>query len=278
MRPKSQLRDLQSGVVSLLEMLRMGAAALYLIGQQLEEYSLVPQVVGSKNKRHEFELFLRCLKGHCEDMGLALSDNQIGVVVEALNSGQSWVRVRSHFVQLQSRVFEELQAQTLFYVAANKTAFLSPTWLSKSPIQLNFPSALKEIRKAGKCYAYEENDACAFHSMRALEIGLNSLATKLEVDFEHTNWNTVIERIQSVIDKQKKRDKRLRNLGQEKFYSSAAVQFMYLKDGWRNYVMHVYETYGESEAREILRHSCDFLNMLAGKLSEPGHPFTVPSA
>jgi HEPN domain-containing protein len=270
------LRDLQSGVVSLLEMLSIGAANLYLLGQQLRDYCVIPQDLASREGREKFQLFLNVLSDYCDDMGLSLSRNQIELIVNTVNSGgKIWLRSRPHLLQLQSRIFEELRDQTLFYVATNKTSYLDPQWLAATSIQVNFPKALKELRKAGRCYAYDESDACAFHSMRALELGLNSLATKLGVQFEHTNWHNVIEQIESVIEQQKKRAKPLRDLSEEKFLAQSATQFMYLKDGWRNYVMHVYETYSETEAREMLKHSRDFLSILGTKLAESGHPFTA---
>jgi hypothetical protein len=105
--------------------------------------------------------------------------------------------------------------------------------------------------------------------MRILERGLGSLATKFGVNFGHTNWHNVIEEV----------EKRIRKMDssfgadwkeQQKFYSQAATHFMFLKEGWRNHVMHVRDvSYDEGRALSVFGHVREFMQALAeGGLAE----------
>jgi hypothetical protein len=105
--------------------------------------------------------------------------------------------------------------------------------------------------------------------MRVLERGLGALAVKFAVDFKHTNWDNVIGQIESKI---KKMDS---SLGldwkeQQRFCSQAATQFRFLKDAWRNHVMHVSNVpYDAGRAFSILVHVGEVMQALAeGGLKE----------
>ncbi|MCU1331135.1 MAG: hypothetical protein JWM08_127 [Candidatus Angelobacter sp.] len=104
--------------------------------------------------------------------------------------------------------------------------------------------------------------------MRALEVALGVLATRFGVDFENTNWHPVIEEIESKIrdiSKQPKTDQRLED---EKFFGGLGRHFMFLKNGWRNHVMHVRENYTDREARQMLDHVTDLIMDMSLHLSE----------
>jgi hypothetical protein len=57
---------------------------------------------------------------------------------------------------------------------------------------------------------------------------------------------------------------------EQKFYSQAATQFMFLKDAWRNHIMHVRDVpYDEGRAFSIFDHVRQFMQALAeGGLTE----------
>jgi hypothetical protein len=59
-------------------------------------------------------------------------------------------------------------------------------------------------------------------------------------------------------------------LRRKKFYSEAATQFRYFKDGWRVRVARARATYEEAAALKILDHTKDFFEDLAPKLFEKG--------
>jgi hypothetical protein len=131
-----------------------------------------------------------------------------------------------------------------------------------------FPSCVTEIRDAGNCYALEQYEATAFHSMRILERGLNILANKFAVDFSHTNWHNVIEEIEKKIRKMDS------SFGadwkeQQKVCSQAATHFMFLKDGWRNYFVHGRDLpYDSGRAFSVFDHVRQFMQALANGAKE----------
>jgi hypothetical protein len=52
------------------------------------------------------------------------------------------------------------------------------------------------------------------------------------------------------------------------FYSAAAKEFFYFKDGWRNYVSHGGDPYDEDEAFSVLEHVRAFMSHLGSRLGE----------
>ena len=118
-----------------------------------------------------------------------------------------------------------------------------------------WPIALENLDSARFCYRFDEFTASVFHSMRAVESILAALARELvNVDPSREQWHTLIERIEAAIrefDKQPKtpdRDKK------QTSYSEIAMQFRFIKNAWRNHVMHLRGNYKERDAREIWWH------------------------
>lgn len=123
-----------------------------------------------------------------------------------------------------------------------------------------FPEAVEDVRAATDLWALGHYTASVFHTMRLLEYGLCALARDLGVNHANQNWQNIIEQIEAVIKQQQRtlargesRNKRLQ------FLSEAAKEFMYFKDGWRNYVSHNKKPYTEAEARSVLEHGRQFM-------------------
>jgi hypothetical protein len=93
-----------------------------------------------------------------------------------------------------------------------------------------------------------------------------TLARDVGLEWTKEQWHSIIEMIESKIGEQRKalrksveKDERLN------FLSLAAKEFMYFKDGWRNYVSHNRATYDEPEAYRTLEHSRTFMERLAAE-------------
>lgn len=105
--------------------------------------------------------------------------------------------------------------------------------------------------------------------MRVLEHGLRALAADVGKTFSVQNWQNIIDQIESEIRQMGK----TLPAGPEKsdrlqFLSEAAKEFVYFKDGWRNYVSHNRAVYDEHLARSALEHVRSFMTVLAGRLAE----------
>lgn len=118
-----------------------------------------------------------------------------------------------------------------------------------------WPIVLENLDDARFCYGFDQFTASVFHSMRAAEPILTSLARSLaNVDPSREQWQTLIERIESAIKEFDKLPKGPDRDKKQAAYSDIAMQFRYLKNAWRNHVMHSRGDYKERDAREIWWH------------------------
>jgi hypothetical protein len=153
----------------------------------------------------------------------------------------------------------------------------NPNWLLGTELPNKFANALKELQAAGRCYAFKESDACAFHSMRALEVCLRAIAAQFPAINRESldkNWADLIGQIEtaiSAIGKSKRRGEKQTAKEKEDihFYGQAALHFIFLKNGWRNHVMHANTNYNERDALQMLEHVRDLMLQLSKRLSEP---------
>ena len=254
------------GVVSLLDMLKYAAEEFYKIAQLLAYLSSVQmdedsvQIVTPR---------LTEIWSHCRKLRLKSANAQLKRIKDRLTTGTCNAEIFSGMVsELSNRIHDELAAALCFCLPSERVDYWSPTWLVTSPIYTNFPSAWKEFQRAGKCYAYGEGTACAFHLQRALEVALKSLAVDLGQRFDRNSWDAHLK------DVERELTKRYGSAGprtpKEKFYSEAATQFGHMKVAWRNPTMHIEAQYDDGEAKYLLDAVEKFISYLAENgLQEP---------
>lgn len=165
----------------------------------------------------------------------------------------------------------------LIYRYPNDRATVFKRWRSDwEQVIKRFPEATDDMRAGTDLWALGHYTASVFHMMRVLENGLAALATDLGISYTTQNWQNVIDQIESAIRQSQKtlpkgevRNARLQ------FLSEAAKEFIYFKDGWRNYVSHNKGAYTETQARSVLEHVRQFMTALAQSLpvtAAPSHP------
>lgn len=127
-------------------------------------------------------------------------------------------------------------------------------------IEVAFPGSVKEILSACRCFAVEEWPASVFHCMRALEQVLRELARKFFVPCDDQTWHNIIEGIEA----------KVRGIGPDfgnnwkeakSFYGEAARHLFFIKESWRNHIMHIRDEYDEGKAFSILQHSREFADL-----------------
>jgi hypothetical protein len=272
-----------SGAVSLFEMLKRYAFSFYEVViriQQLRDEAkslgsdsihTSPQKVWDHTAENLSET-LTDMRRECNTLDLISTCDLIShIESEVKHKGKNYTYgdMRNHLDTLTFSFATELRKNSCFRIASDKDKYFEKTDLFGSEVSNAFGKALGDIQAAGTCYALEQHEACGFHSMRVLEQGLGALAKIFGVDFSHTNWHNVIEQV----------EKEIRKMGpsfgadwkeQQKFYSQAATHFMFLKDGWRNHVMHVRDVpYDEGTAYSVFDHVRQFMQTLAkGGLKE----------
>jgi hypothetical protein len=132
----------------------------------------------------------------------------------------------------------------------------------------SFPLAKSEIVAGVDLWSLGHWTASVFQFMRVLEYGLRALATDVGKNFDIQNWQNIIEEIEAEIRSLGKSLSR----GAEKnerlqFLSEAAKEFVYFKDGWRNYVSHGRGVYDKHQARSVMEHVRTFMSTLSSRLN-----------
>ncbi len=219
---------------------------------------------------------------HCGRLGLKVTVHQIGTLLEevvrecpdsisvdSLKKGDVVIRgakLRAdrniyHLEAVYSTMVAEIGSRIFKAIPHEKTRFCDPKWLFDTPIYKQFPHAWNEFQSAGRCFAYGENTACAFHLGRVLEWGLKSLAVHLGRRFDRNNWERHLDDIEKEL--KTRYTAAIARSREEIFYSEAATQFGNMKVAWRNPTMHVEAKYDENEGAYLIAAVEQFMMHLA---------------
>jgi hypothetical protein len=156
-----------------------------------------------------------------------------------------------------------------FYLYPEKKAeavlLFAQEWIA---VIRKFPQSKDEAEAAVDCWALGHSTAAVFHSMRVLEYGLRELAAAVNLTFDVQQWHTIIDQIEAAIgDLGNKWPNTTTKKEWLSFYSAAAKEFRYFKDGWRNYVSHGGDPYDEHQAKSVLEHVRAFMTHLSSRLA-----------
>jgi len=176
-------------------------------------------------------------------------------------------RLCHHVESVYKTLCVEMGAILFKAVPMDRKGYADGSWL-KAPAISKFPTSLKELERAGQCYALGQPTASVFHSMRALEPGLGALAKPFNVSSAHENWQNVINDIEAKIRSLGNQPKSPQKIDDEKFFGNAISHLYFVKNAWRNHVAHTRESYSDDEALKVLRHSAEFIESLSAKLAE----------
>jgi hypothetical protein len=157
----------------------------------------------------------------------------------------------------------ELKREGIFRIHPDRKNYFEQNVLFGPEVASAFPSCERDIRRAGSCYALEQEDACVHHLMMVLERGLNALATKVGVPYQRTNWQVIIDQIGKEL-------KSLPKGAERDFLNEINSQFGFLKNAYRNHSEHTRDDpYDLEKALSILNHVRAFMQeLMKGGLSE----------
>jgi hypothetical protein len=207
---------------------------------------------------------LQLMTDKCREIGLEVSALQFEAAIHGLQQRHlTAIQVSQMLVGLGQAIASEMSTHLFLWVPKEKSRYYEQVGLFGEKVTNSFPSAERDIKSAGSCYAENKNTACVMHLMRVLELGLASLAAKLNVTINNPNWHTVIADIETKIAQINGSHAGPNWKADRDFYAAAAKDFRYFKDAWRNHAMHVHEHYDELEARSILDHVKAFMVHLA---------------
>lgn len=181
--------------------------------------------------------------------------------------------VKQMIWQLDDRIQEELALRYFLFVQPSKVQTYSYPANDWKDTPTHFPSALFDIEEASRCLALGRGTAAVFHCMRVLQLGLASMAGAVNSTISNPadqNWHRIIENIEARLKEVQPGQPKAPDMTGEdrRFFSQAALQFMYFKDAFRNYVTHTPVAYDAQGAESILNHVRDFMGHLATRLVE----------
>ncbi|RZT95299.1 HEPN domain-containing protein [Rivibacter subsaxonicus] len=151
----------------------------------------------------------------------------------------------------------ETEARAILVLSPDKAALYERDEPHFGPeVAASFPSAAEDIEEAGKCLALGRSTAAVFHLMRAMEIAVRAMATKLGIAKIDLPWGPLLSDINKEIEALPKGAARDQ-------WSQSSTHLYHVKQAWRNEVMHPKATYTDEQATEVFAAVRSFMRHLA---------------
>jgi hypothetical protein len=211
----------------------------------------------------QFRALLEKVQRECPPLGL-MQTSEIAESIDGRPTPATYREFGIELTHLGDSLGRELKKEGIFRIPPERKGYFEQDAFFGQKVADAFPSCERDIRKAGSCYALEQEDACVHHLMLVLERGLKALAAKVGVSYHHANWQAIINQIESKLNSSSlprpERD----------FYRQVTAQFGFLKDAYRNHSEHAHDDpYDMEKALSILNHVRGFMQALEkGGISE----------
>jgi hypothetical protein len=123
-----------------------------------------------------------------------------------------------------------------------------------------FPEMEGDLGEALHCLALSRPTACVFHLMRALELAVQAVGTKLNATVKSSKdtflpWGIIVSNVGQKIQK-------LTQQQQKQEWTHVNLMLNSVKDAWRNPTMHPNTHYSVEQGREIIEAVRSFLEAL----------------
>ncbi|MEO1282857.1 MAG: hypothetical protein AAFV69_14095 [Pseudomonadota bacterium] len=182
----------------------------------------------------------------------------------------------SAIVEVENRLDDELSTKHMMVISDHIDKTSASKTLGNEAAGA-FPTSIYDIEEAGWCLALRRPTACVLHCMRGLERPLLTFASELLVDTDKTNWNAILNDVETQVrGRDAKRKPGLAVLpesfwdGRDRdFYTDATTHFFSIKNAWRNYSVHAHENYTMERALTVFSTTVEFIRHLADHFSEP---------
>ncbi len=266
--------------MSLLEILQVHAdvfvmlmSTMQVIESTLLTIAKLPAIDTDKfiKYRNSLKEPLDGIFAECRQLELDGSLRLINIIMNNLPNLEA-SGLTANIATLREMIWAELGDRFVLHIPQQRLIWFNNANSFGPETVIAFRKAIPDIKESGNCYSLGLYTACVFHLMRVLEHGLSALTKDVGLKFYRQSWGTIIDKIREKIDdeikllnKQPKDPSRTDRLT---FLSQAAKEFVYFKDGWRNYAMHGLEEYDAPKALSVLNHVKEFMAHLATKLTE----------
>jgi hypothetical protein len=277
-RPASSAR-VSYGLMSLWDMVNLHIAALYSLSSQLmleqivrsgEDFSTsFPDGQLSDSEKAKILGWMHVATEVANEFEMKAVHDRIKIILRKLQKPITQRNISTELRVLRETINSGLEWQLIYRYPQEQNAFLTRWQSDWAPVLNAFPSAKNDILAAVDLWALGHSIASVFHFMRVLEHGLRALAQDVGKTFDIQNWQNIIDQIESEVRKLgKSLPSGIEKTARLQFLSEAAKEFVYFKDGWRNYVAHGRGIYDVHQARSIMEHVRAFMTTLSAKLSE----------
>jgi hypothetical protein len=231
----------------------------------------------SKKHRQDTSAVLDAVRSECRKIEIERVEGPIDRLAPILNNMQqscTYNDIATRLQELFGQVTDGMRDRKFVFVPANKSRYFENDLLFGDQVKMSFPSAERDIKEAGNCFAVGAHTACVFHLMRAAEHAMRVLAQDRKVvlprkkPIELEQWNKIIQGIESEVAKVGNWPATLGRAAAQQFYNGAVVELRGFKDAWRNHVMHARTNYNEGEAAGVMEYVKAFMVRLSTRLSE----------
>jgi len=223
----------------------------------------------SKAEAEKIGKWIDIAESIAKDFECSAAIDRIAIIRRGLGRGMSHRNLCVELRVLRETLDGGLKNQFIYRYPTDKARIFGNWKADWTKVMAAFPSAQKDILACVDLWAMSHPTASVFHAMRVLEHGLRALAGNLGLTFDIQNWQNIIEEIESEIrGLGKKLPRGLAKSERLQFLSEAAKEFVYFKDGWRNYVSHNRANYDEHQARSAYEHVRAFMTALSSQIGE----------
>ena len=232
------------------------------------------EVIDEKIDELREELSTNAL-GFCVESDLPESAKLIRHIVDVQFAERPvrYTELQWTLAELQRLMRSEMSSKLFFCISQSSSKMFDDPFPMLSKVAEHFPEAQYDIKEAFNCLVLDRGTATVFHSMRVAEHGMRYLAKKLKVKLTHkgkpqpiesATWDKIISAIKNKITAAHGLPHGIRRFKQLAYYSDMADRCSYMKDLWRNDIMHSRRSFNDAEARGVLQRVTGFMQLLAG--------------
>jgi hypothetical protein len=196
---------------------------------------------------------LNIIKAACAKIDILDVDGEIERIITYVRYLRK-SELRVHLDHLRERIADEIKKASFIHISSKKAAYYKKEDLFGRAVAQKFPKIAEDIANAGTCFSVDQNTACVFHLMRAMEYCVQRLGTKLRLKLTQSlSWGQIMDRVNDAVkalpggSKATSAQKK-----QKQALALAAGRLDHVRIVWRNDVMHPKATYDEAEALEVL--------------------------
>jgi len=172
------------------------------------------------------------------------------------------------------RVKDDLDKIKFMFIPPEDVKYCDETPLFGTDVADTFGErVITDIQEAGMCFATGRYTACVFHLMRVMEVGVQSLGTRLGVELaEEKEWGRILNKINDRIYKvlyPSNKQLSAEEKNERDTYAETVAYLTNVKNAWRNRTMHPKATYTREEAKKVFGFVEDFMQNLVPLVSPP---------